>query len=287
MKKLVKTIIIVAAIAAALGLFSSVFVFDPFKLHLNFFGKGLAIDKTANVITEIKKISELTTACFFEEKIVQETKYRYHDRKIAHKEQTRENLNTVKASALSSWGKLKDAASSAVNKAKQATDSTTLKDVTSAVGSAAKDIAVAAGSSAKDMATESAPALKDLVKADEVRVDSTEIGKIIWTVTTKVRAGYDLSKIAPEDLTIDGDTLKVKLPTVEIFDIIANPSDWHPFYREGNWEDSEIRAFQSTAKEAIREDAINAGLLEKAESCGKDVIISLFKTFGFSEIVLN
>lgn len=34
----------------------------------------LKIDKTANVVTEIKKISEFTTACFYEEIVLQESK---------------------------------------------------------------------------------------------------------------------------------------------------------------------------------------------------------------------
>ena len=136
------------------------------------------------------------------------------------------------------------------------------------------------------MAVSSAPAIKDLVTADEVIIDSTQVGKIVFIVTTKVRAGYDLSKISKDDLTVSGDTLKVQLPPAEIFDIIANPSDWRIFYSEGDWEDGEIRAIQSGAKDDIREDAIAFGLLEKAESFGKEEIVSLFKSFGFKEVLL-
>ena len=260
-------------------------MFDPFKLNLNFLGKELTIDKTANVITEIKKISEFTTACFFEDRIIQENKYKYFEKTINHKEQRNQNVATVKESAKSSWRKLKDAASSAIDNAKQSSD-TTAKGIASAIGTAAKDIAVATGSSAKEIAASSAPALKDLVTADEVQMDSTQIGRIVFTVTTKVRAGYDLSKIEENDLIVSGDTLKIKLPEVEIFDIIANPSDWKIFYREGDWEDNEIRAVQSKAKDIIRDDAIAMGLLEKAESCGREELISLFKTFGFAEVKL-
>jgi hypothetical protein len=281
-----KIIIIIACVAITLGLFSSVFVFDPFKLNLNFIGRELTIEKTTNVVTEIKKISEFTTACFFEDRIIDQRKYNYFEKKINHKEQRNHNLGTIKKSAQSSWQKLKSATSSAIENAKQSSDST-VKGIAAAVGTAAKDIAVASGSSAKDLATSSAPALKDLVKADEVVVDSTEVGRIVFTVTTKVRAGYDLSKIEQEDLIVKGDTIMIKLPPVEIFDIIANPSDWSIFHREGNWDDTEIRNIQSGAKEIIRQDAINFGLMEKAEAFGKESLVSLFKTFGFSKVVLN
>lgn len=281
-----RIIIIIAVVAVFLGFFSSVFVFDPFKLHLNFLGQELTIDKTANVITEIKKISEFTTACFFEDRIIQEKKFKYFERKINHHEKRSQDVEAVKSSAMSSWRKLKDVASSAIDNVKQSSD-TTAKGIASAIGTAAKDIAVATGSSAKDMATSSATALKDLVTADEVQIDSTEIAYIVYTVKTKVRAGYDLSKIENEDLVVSGDTLRIRLPEVEIFDIIANPSDWNLFYREGDWEDAEIRAIQSKSKDLIREDAIAMGLLEKAESCGREELISLFKTFGFAEVLFS
>lgn len=281
-----KIITLVVAVVVVLGLFSSVFVFDPFKLNLNFLGHELTIDKTANVITEIKKISEFTTACFFEDKIVDRNKYKYFEKKINHKEQRDQNLGTVKQSAKSAWQKMKSQTQAAIDNVKQSLDTTT-KDKAATLGTAAKDILVASGSSAKDLVVSSAPAIKDLVTTDDVIIDSTVVGRIVFTVTTKVRAGFDLSKIEEGDLRVSGDTLYVKLPPVEIFDIIANPSDWNIFYRNGNWEDNEIRAIQSKAKDAIREDALAFGLLEKAESCGKDELISLFKTFGFSNVIVE
>ena len=287
MKKgnIVSLIVKLAIVAVILGAFSTVFVFDPFKLNLNFLGKKLTIEKTANVITEIKKISEFTTACYFEDKIIQEKKYKYTEKKINVKEERQKNVNTVKESAKSSWSKLKESTNTAVDKAKQSSGSG-LKNVASAVGHAAKDIVVATGSSAKDIAVNSAPAIKEMVAADEIQIDSTEIGKIIFIVTTKARAGFDFSKIAEDDIMISGDTLKVKLPPVEVFDIIANPSDWRIFHREGDWEDDEIRSIQSRAKDVIREDAIACGILEKAEACGRGELVSLFKSFGFKEVLL-
>lgn len=280
-----KIVLIIVIAAVSLGIILSVFVFDPFKLNINFFGNALSIEKTANVITEIKKISEFTTACFYEDKIVQESKYEFVERKVSDKGLKEKNVNAVKESARSSWRKLKDAASSAIDNVKQSSDSSA-KGVASAVGGAAVDIAVATGTSVKDVAVSSAPAIKDLMTSDKVQIDTVEIGKIVYTVSTKVRAGYDLSKIEKEHMTLSGDTLKLRLPPVKIFDIIANPSDWKLIHSEGNWEDAEIRAVQSKAKEAISEDAIAMGLLEKAESVGMEEIVSLFKSFGFKEVIL-
>ncbi|MCR5326544.1 MAG: DUF4230 domain-containing protein [Bacteroidales bacterium] len=229
-----KTIILVAAIVVSLGCFSSVFVFDPFKLGINFIGNlfndKMELAKTANVVTEIKKISEFTTACFYEDKIIDRTRYKHFERKV-----NGGILSSAKNAALKLAGSIHDSAASEVLTVK----------------------------------------------------DSTKTGRIIWIVKTNVRAGYDLSKVGEGDLLVSGDTLSIKLPDVEIFDILANPSDWELYHREGNWEDAEIREIQSQAKDIIREDAIAYGLLEKADSFGKESLVSLLKTFGFSEVILR
>ena len=70
MKKIKGLIIaVVAIVILAAG------AFTLYKLGI-FDKKGdeLSIDQTANVVTEIKKISEFTSACFYEEIILQETK---------------------------------------------------------------------------------------------------------------------------------------------------------------------------------------------------------------------
>lgn len=64
------TIAVLAAIAAALFFTMKKGVFNFFK------GSELKIDKTPTVIAEITKISEFTSACFYEEIILQEKKSR-------------------------------------------------------------------------------------------------------------------------------------------------------------------------------------------------------------------
>ena len=191
---------------------------------LSLFKSELAIDKTANVITEIKKISKFTTACYYEEKIVDHKKYKYFDRKIRK-------------------------------------ESGILSSLTSSVFSS------------------------DTNKVDVVK-DSTEIGRIIYIARTKVKAGYDFSKIKEGDITV-GDTLHIKLPPVEIFDVISNPSDWTTYYYEGKWENDETREIKSNAMTGFKQDAIDNGILEKAETYGKEKIAMLFKTFGFMEVNLE
>ena len=282
-KLIVKIAIIVAAVLALATVADG--VFNKFGLFKNVFKHELSIDKTANVVTQIKKISEFTTACYYEEIIIQKDKYKYSERKIYRKEAVNENVSGVKQSANSAWDKIKNTTASAVKSVRDNDDTTTKGKLRTAV-KAAKDIAVASGSAAVDVAKEATPELVDLARRDDVRIDSTWVGKIVFIVKSKVRAGFDLSKISEDDITIDGDILTIKLPEVEIFDIIANPSDWEIYHREGQFEDSEIRDIQANVKEEIKRDAIEYGLLDKAVNFGKESLISLFKTFGFKEVVV-
>ena len=64
LKLIVIVIIAVAGIAAGLYIGNK---FQLFSLPFDFGRKELTIEKTANVVTEIKKIGEFTSACYYEE----------------------------------------------------------------------------------------------------------------------------------------------------------------------------------------------------------------------------
>lgn len=274
-------------IAIALAVLFAVDGFvNRFSIFKGVFKHELSIDKTSNVVTRIKKISEFTSACYYEEFVLMEDKYSRTEKKVYDSSSSAENRAAIKESAGSAWEKVKGATGEAINAVKENND-TTRKGKLTSIAKVAKDAAKTSGSALVEMAGSAAPELIDLAKKDDVVVDSTKIGTIVFIVKTKVRAGFDLSKIGEKDLRVKGDTLSVKLPEAEIFEIIVNPSDWEIYHREGDWEDAEIRAIQSKAKESILEDAIAYGLLEKAESCGRDELISLFKTFGFSRVIVE
>ena len=61
---------VIAAVIVAAWLFLS----NPFDWNMNLFGKP-QIEKTANIVEEVKKISELTTACFYEESVIKSEKF--------------------------------------------------------------------------------------------------------------------------------------------------------------------------------------------------------------------
>ena len=103
----------------------------------------------------------------------------------------------------------------------------------------------------------------------------------------KVRAGYDFTKLGDDDVLVNGDTLSVKLPPIEIFETVVNPSDFDIFLSDGTWSHAEVTALQNKAKDRIVADAKKAGILSKAEESGKKQLESLFRSFGFKEVILD
>lgn len=102
-----------------------------------------------------------------------------------------------------------------------------------------------------------------------------------------VRAGFDLSKVSEEDLSIKSDTLILSLHPAEIFDVILNPSDFETYYEEGKWSQEALRPIKAEAKAMLKEHALDAGILPKATESAYEGIKSLFKTFGFSVLDLR
>lgn len=178
---------------------------------------GITIDRTENVVSEIRKISEFTTACFYEETALKDRKY-----------------------------------------------------------------GPSISSQTKKM-VEGSP-LGDILEGAE---GSFVVGEVAIIVKGKVRAGFDLSSFSREDLTVAGDTLKVKLPPAKVFDIIVNPSDVEIFHRSGSWSDNEIKAILGSAKNVIEKDAVAAGILEKATKSGQEKLAQLFLNLGFKNVVLE
>ncbi len=198
----VATVLLVILVLVG-GYFGLKVAFPNFNLSLK---KELKIAETANVVEQIKKISEFTTACYYEEFV------------------------------------LTNERSDAPN-----------KNVSKALGFMR-------------------------VEADSIHNEIAIICK------ATVRAGYDLSEITENDLKVSKDTVSIKLPSPKVFDVIMNPSDYEIYVEEGKWSHEEITAMQTNAQKDVLVDAVNFGILKKADEVGKVRIEELFKTFGFNVV---
>ncbi|MBQ1959726.1 MAG: DUF4230 domain-containing protein [Firmicutes bacterium] len=136
----------------------------------------------------------------------------------------------------------------------------------------------------KTEAKEVKSGLLDFVKKESAP-DSlrSEIVMIVGGVT---RAGYDLGKLTENDLKISGDTISVTLPSPEIFDVIVNPSDNKMFVEEGTWSHEEITAMQVNCRNQMHRNALDRGILNKANEVGKEKVENLFKALGFKMVIV-
>ena len=217
--RIIGRVVRISVIAVVVLTLAAVLSFDPFNFGFSLFGNKLTIDKTANVVAEIKKISELTSACYYEEMVLQDKKF------------SKKNKAETKNNIIDLFGLGKE--------------------------------------------------------HDDVVADSTMTAEIVIIVHGKVRAGYDLSKMSSSDIAVSGDTLSVKLPQAEVFDVIVNPSDVDIFHSIGEWGDDEVSAILSTAKEKLERNAMDFGLIEKASVSGKEKLELMFKALGFEVVKIQ
>lgn len=189
--------LILGGVVIAAGLFAAYRFTDLFDFIKK---KPLTIDDTANVVSEIKKLGEFTTACYYEEMAIRDS----------YKE-----------------------------------------------------------------------------KGKFLVFNTTSENEILLIGKGIVRAGFDLSKIAENDLRVKGDTIEVDLPQPEIFDIIMNPSDFTTEYESGTWTHEMTKPIKVRAKSDLEKNAYNFGIIKKAEESGLKRLEALFKTFGFQVVLLN
>lgn len=120
----------------------------------------------------------------------------------------------------------------------------------------------------------------------EEALDSLK-SEIVLIISGVTKAGYDLGKLTENDIRISGDTISVNLPAAEIFDVIVNPSNTKTFVTEGKWSHEEITSMQVNCRNKMHQNALERGILKKADEVGKGKVENLFKALGFKVIRVN
>ena len=107
-------------------------------------------------------------------------------------------------------------------------------------------------------------------------------GDFVIICKGRVRAGFDLAKMKPSDFSVSGDTLRVTLPPVEVLDVIINPTDYEHF--SGHRTHEETVGIILQAKQRLRADAVQAGVLDQAEASGVASLQRLFSSLGYKQV---
>ena len=103
-----------------------------------------------------------------------------------------------------------------------------------------------------------------------------------------VKAGFDLSGLSEEDVWTDGTRVQLHLPPPEILSTSIDYDRTHAVFHRGtmfmsrdiNWE-GEI---YDTAQDAIRQEAIETGILEDAARYGQLYFENFLRSLGFTEV---
>ena len=102
-----------------------------------------------------------------------------------------------------------------------------------------------------------------------------------------IRAGYDFEKLPADAVKISGDTLRVKLPPVEVLDTICNPKDCEVFIDDGHWPHDRVQSIHADLQNVLVDDALKCHIIAKASKSGKAQLQKLFKSFGFTTVILT
>ena len=119
-------------------------------------------------------------------------------------------------------------------------------------------------------------------------VDTVAVNhEIVLLVSGRVRAGYDLSKMKEQHISISNDTIRLQLPPAEFLDVISNPSDIIIYHTEGTWSHEETQNLEVEGRKRIEQNAIDRDILGRAEKAGKEKVEGLFKSFGFNVVEIQ
>lgn len=114
--------------------------------------------------------------------------------------------------------------------------------------------------------------------------------KLLLVAHGEVIAGYDLSKMKPEDFSGTGKSITIKLPAPEIFTVTLDNEQTRVFDRDqglltkGNLN-LEAEARQQ-AEASIRQAACEGNILDTAEKNVKTQLETIFKAAGFMTVTI-
>jgi hypothetical protein len=103
-----------------------------------------------------------------------------------------------------------------------------------------------------------------------------------------VKAGIDLKKLQPEDISISGKKISLHLPPAQITDAYLDDSASQVIDHTTGL----LRAFDKDLEQTARQNAVDdiaraarrAGILDEAEKRGRDELQSFFKRAGFESV---
>jgi len=105
----------------------------------------------------------------------------------------------------------------------------------------------------------------------------------------RVKVGIDLSKLKPQDVEVNGKSIKLKLPPVEILNFSYPPDKFEmdTVLSDGKIKIEDIEIFSRLAEVEIRRDLHFVDIEETGQEKTRLFLSTLFKNMGFEEVLFE
>jgi hypothetical protein len=112
--------------------------------------------------------------------------------------------------------------------------------------------------------------------------------RILLIVHGEVVAGVDLSKLRPQDVSVHGKQVRIKLPAAEIFSTRMDNQRTRVYSRETGLLSTADPQLESEARRRAERQltaaALQEGILNNASQNAKNTVTALLRSLGFEEV---
>jgi hypothetical protein len=115
--------------------------------------------------------------------------------------------------------------------------------------------------------------------------------RILLIAHGQVIGGFDLSKVREEDIEVEGNTLKMKLPAPEILVTRLDSEQTRVYDRDQGLLTKGDQDLESVARQeaeaVIKDAACKGGILREASKNARNQMTTQFKGLGFTTVVID
>jgi len=113
--------------------------------------------------------------------------------------------------------------------------------------------------------------------------------RVVLVATGEVMAGVDMTRLADDDIAVDGTAVKIVMPPAEILSVRLIPGESWVYDRKlnilkPNWQ-LELQA-QEQAETSLRDWSIENGILAQAEAVFTSRIEAFLRRLGFTDVAI-
>ena len=115
--------------------------------------------------------------------------------------------------------------------------------------------------------------------------------KLLLVAEGEVVAGFDLAKVGPEDVTVNGRKVSLKLPAPEILHHAVNEDKTYVYERQTGFLVRPDPSLETEARRRAEQEVLNWALdhdvYQKAEEFGVAYLHSFLRSLGFTEVTIE